>query len=155
MNFTELAEQTMREHQMKKLKLSKRKIKEVYIYTVKTMITELLSDPEHARIRISGFGNLYLTQRTGMSCSRVIARDENNKGIYDTTKVPYTTWQLIFTPSKMLKDVLNDRRPLDELRISGTLVFRKKGRPKKLHKRPYVRKKPETINKNLLPDDED
>ena len=156
MNFTELVQETYRNQQMKRLKLSKRKIKEVLIYALRTVVCELMADPSTAAIKINGFGSLYLSQYVTHSNTK-LCKDENGKIYYDHTPTDYVVWKVMFRPSVMFKDIINGRKPVEEWRISGTQVFRKQGRPKKAvggRPKKYTKKKPEKIKADVLPDED-
>ena len=154
MNFTELVQETYRNQQMKRLKLSKRKIKEVLIYTLRTVICELMADPANAMIKISGFGTLYLTQYKTHSNVKLFVNNDG-KIEHDYTAREYVSWRVRFRPSEIFKDVINGKKPVEEWKVSGTEIFRKQGRPKKnvKVKRKYERK-PEKIKADVLPDED-
>lgn len=88
--------------------------KDVMMVAIRTGIEELSSNPAEAEVHIHGVGRFYLIRFKGYNGFYHLGKGEESD-MY--------IWMLRFKPSRMMKEVFNNKRPLSDLSINGYYLY--------------------------------
>lgn len=126
MTFVELVKEVKKECKSNSTRFV---VEDILFTALRVFVEELYSDPEHACIDIQNFMKFHLIKDSHATRRRK-----------EDPLVTYHYYRLISTPRKGLKNVLNNRSPIEYYRIATKPLYPENKKPRKKYerKKPYV-----------------
>ena len=119
MTFKEWTKEIRNEKEIKKLHLSEQQIRFIMLAGIRVLIEELICDPRNSELNILGFGSFYLVNRKYGNKQKCFNAIEGRW----REPISFSTIELHFRASRQIRELLNGKRSLSEIKIGSKPLY--------------------------------